>query len=316
MSKREELQEQLREELEEQLYAGRLLAHATTGGSLPDDMSMADWEAVGRVLAAQRDTNTWAIADWIRHVKWGARYGDGSRITGLSVQRLMNIASVARRFETSRRRENLSFYHHEVVARFEPETQDKWLDRAEASGWSGTRLATETGIQMGIHHGVEPLPRQRRKAAPRGFVFPKSSSATSAPAYLMDHFMRIQDQLGRLARSPVSLGASKLLVDLADEARDAAEPFVDALKRLGDAQDEMERKAREAASAAASAKRLADALEMERKAREAAQPELGEAAPIPASHATLAPDQERGRAGALTPLGRDTKGVSFRAGAD
>lgn len=41
---------------------------------------------------------------------------------------------MAERFELSRRRDNLSFGHHQEVAADPPEVADAWLDQAEAEG--------------------------------------------------------------------------------------------------------------------------------------------------------------------------------------
>jgi len=42
----------------------------------------------------------------------------------------MNMVYVASRFEISRRRENLSWSHHEAVVSLDPDEQDHWLDQA------------------------------------------------------------------------------------------------------------------------------------------------------------------------------------------
>jgi hypothetical protein len=52
---------------------------------------------------------------------------------GPKFQTCANAASVARAFETSRRREVLSFKHHAEVASLPPAEADELLDWAEAS---------------------------------------------------------------------------------------------------------------------------------------------------------------------------------------
>jgi len=47
---------------------------------------------------------------------------------------------VCSRFPRHRVRPNLSFSHHEAVAKLPVEEQDMWLDRAEAEGWSRDEL--------------------------------------------------------------------------------------------------------------------------------------------------------------------------------
>jgi hypothetical protein len=52
----------------------------------------------------------------------------------------MNMVYVASRFDFSRRRENLSWSHHETLAALEPDEQEGWLDRAEQHRWSVSDL--------------------------------------------------------------------------------------------------------------------------------------------------------------------------------
>ena len=48
-------------------------------------------------------------------------------------QTLMNWGWVAGKVATSLRREALSWSHHELIARYPPDEQKKWLDKAEIS---------------------------------------------------------------------------------------------------------------------------------------------------------------------------------------
>jgi hypothetical protein len=64
---------------------------------------------------------------------------------GPSFQTLMNASAVARRFETSRRREALGFSHHAEVAPLPAAQADALLDAAEAEGWSTRVLRAEVG---------------------------------------------------------------------------------------------------------------------------------------------------------------------------
>ena len=56
---------------------------------------------------------------------------------------IRNLASVARKIETSRRREVLSWDHHAAVASLASATGDELLARAEAGGWSRERMREE-----------------------------------------------------------------------------------------------------------------------------------------------------------------------------
>jgi hypothetical protein len=89
--------------------------------------------------------SSWWVGDWIRYgnAKFGERYVRAAKITGYDVQTLTNMVYVASRFEISRRRENLSWSHHETVAALEPDEQGHWLNRAIAEKLSVSDLRLE-----------------------------------------------------------------------------------------------------------------------------------------------------------------------------
>ncbi|HXA55222.1 MAG TPA: hypothetical protein VNV37_10170 [Solirubrobacteraceae bacterium] len=108
-------------------------------------MDLAEWTAAGRQLGAMGRCGPWRLGDWIRYgdLRFGQRYTQAARITGYDVQTLMNMVSVASSFEISRRRENLSWSHHETVAGLKPAEQDDWLERAEKERLSVADLRIE-----------------------------------------------------------------------------------------------------------------------------------------------------------------------------
>jgi len=108
-------------------------------------MEYPEWAAAGKRLGAAGRCVQWALGDWIRYGNsaFGERYARAARITGYDVQTLMNMVYVASRFEVSRRRETLSWSHHEAVASAEPEEQDYWLDKACAQRFSVSDLRLE-----------------------------------------------------------------------------------------------------------------------------------------------------------------------------
>jgi hypothetical protein len=78
--------------------------------------------------------NNWWVGDWVRYgnARWGEKYTEAARVTGLDAKTLRNIAYVASRFHLSRRRDNLSWTHHAELAALPPVQQDQWLDRARS----------------------------------------------------------------------------------------------------------------------------------------------------------------------------------------
>jgi len=105
-----------------------------TGWRLPTDMSQQEWMDAGRTLGRIERAVMWWIGDWWAYGEH--RYGDRKAIvgapewTGPSYQTCMNAASVCRSFETSRRREVLSFKHHAEVASLPKSEADRLLTAA------------------------------------------------------------------------------------------------------------------------------------------------------------------------------------------
>ncbi len=96
--------------------------------------------------------------------KWGDKYEHWIAVTGLEYQTLRNAGWIARKIELSRRRDTLTFEHHKLVARLEPDEQTRWLDLAEREGFSKRRLAkslllgrpaTDEDMDAGKDKGIE-----------------------------------------------------------------------------------------------------------------------------------------------------------------
>jgi hypothetical protein len=108
-------------------------------------LRIEDWVRHGRTLGAIGRGSGWWIGDWVRfgNARYGEKYDIAARITGYDTQSLMNMAYVASRFDSSRRREKLSFSHHAEVAALPLDEQERWLDRAERERLSCRRLRQE-----------------------------------------------------------------------------------------------------------------------------------------------------------------------------
>jgi hypothetical protein len=118
---------------------------SAVGWTPNEDMEYHSWILEGRRIGAMWRGSPWWIGDWIHYgsQKFGERYVQATRITGYDAQTLMNMVYVASRFEISRRRENLSWSHHETVAALAPRDQDRWLDQAAADRLSVADLRLE-----------------------------------------------------------------------------------------------------------------------------------------------------------------------------
>jgi hypothetical protein len=106
------------------------------------------------------------IGDAINYAngKYGEKYDRWRELTGLEYQTLMHATSIARKIEICRRRQNLTFEHHKLVAPLPPEEQTHWLDMAEREGFSKRRLAkslllgrpaTDEDMEAGKDCGIE-----------------------------------------------------------------------------------------------------------------------------------------------------------------
>jgi len=116
-------------------------AKATEVGLVPDPTAQPtflQWQADGARLLRLDRKLPWLIGDWIKYGerRWGETYAQAMDETDYSYSRLSTFAYVCRQVEFHRRRQELTFGHHEVVAPLEPKLQDTWLARAIAKKWS------------------------------------------------------------------------------------------------------------------------------------------------------------------------------------
>jgi hypothetical protein len=120
------------------------------------EMEFPEWAEAGRRLGVLGRCGQWGLGDWIRYgnSKFGERYAWAARVTGYDVQTLMNMVYVASRFEISRRRENLSWSHHETVASLRSEEQDYWLERAARDRLSISDLRVELRSTRRLSGGI------------------------------------------------------------------------------------------------------------------------------------------------------------------
>ncbi len=134
-------------------------------GWVPDsDLDLRQWQTVGRSLGRLGRYSKWWIGDWLLYARgqWGEMYTEAIKITGYDYGSLRNMASVAQKFNLSRRRDKLSWEHHATVGGLAPDEQDYWLDRAVALKWSREDLRTELhaaerlGVSQSASASAEP----------------------------------------------------------------------------------------------------------------------------------------------------------------
>lgn len=115
---------------------------SSVGLTIDPALPFERWEQMGLFIGRLREASLWWIGAWINHgeAAYGEKYAQALDATGLDYGRLRNIAHVEGRVALPRRRDNLSFYHHELVAKLPPREQTRWLDKAEKAEWSGREL--------------------------------------------------------------------------------------------------------------------------------------------------------------------------------
>jgi hypothetical protein len=113
-----------------------------TGVTFDPLLSFEEWRHLGGRIAMYSTASAWWLGDWLAfgQMKYGRRYREALGQTGLDYQTLRNYAMVARRFEPSRRRDNLAFQHHAEVCSLSDSEQDCWLDLALRNHWSKAEL--------------------------------------------------------------------------------------------------------------------------------------------------------------------------------
>ncbi len=106
----------------------------TTSLTLPDDVTQDELAEMGDILLRLQKSVQWWLGDWLNALEdreWGETYAALASKYSYEVVTLHNIASIAKRVDFSRRRESLSFGHHDAVASLKPAQQTRWLNFAE-----------------------------------------------------------------------------------------------------------------------------------------------------------------------------------------
>ena len=128
------------------------------GLDIPEGTSFEHWLALGKHLALTDNALAWRIGDW--WVYGEHRYGDRIAAVrtrgwnGPSFGACRNYAMVARAFETSRRRDVLSFSHHREVASLSPAEADQLLDWAEEPRRNGGKPRSTRELRSQVRSRV------------------------------------------------------------------------------------------------------------------------------------------------------------------
>jgi DNA modification methylase len=149
-----------------------------TGLLFSENTPQAVWESLTTRLIQKAERIHWALADALifGERKYGETYANAVKLTGMKAETLMNIASVGRKIETSRRREDVEFWDHREVAALPPKVADALLDDHVQQGWTRhelrdkarqkkTELAVEAARAMPLPHPSRIPPNIRVEVA-------------------------------------------------------------------------------------------------------------------------------------------------------
>lgn len=117
-----------------------------TGWTLPATMTEEDWKHAGAMLAKVEGAMNWWLGDWWAFGEHG--YGDRKALVesddweGPAYQTCVNASNVCEKFESNRRRLDVSFSIHAECASLPSDEADKVLDWCEAVLHQNGRLPT------------------------------------------------------------------------------------------------------------------------------------------------------------------------------
>lgn len=190
----------------------------------PDDRALTyrEWEQTGRVITAIYNATKFARGDWLLYGEgrgdWGQTYTQAIDESGLDIQTLQNEVWVAGAVETSRRRENLSWSHHQEIASLDPEQGDRWLDKAEK------KKLRSKDLRQAIQ--AERIEREGVSAAEAHAFFARLSRECSALIDAAGSMGGVKRLAGGLTRED-RLAYASALGRISDEFGDWAEVLVE-----------------------------------------------------------------------------------------
>ncbi len=148
--------------LHEQQGAVQLLLDLETAGAITltsltltdTEMEYDSFESVGAFLGWIKAWSSWAIGDWLNFGEgvYGERWAQAASKTRLSPDTLQHYQFVCRQIPESRRRIELSFSVHAVVARLNPKEQTYWLKKAVTKDWGEKELRSAIAAKRAETH--------------------------------------------------------------------------------------------------------------------------------------------------------------------
>jgi len=115
--------------------------------------------SIGRWLGIYHDASKWWIADWLIFGEgtYTERFWQAVEATGRSKGTVENWINVGTKVPPSRRREELTFTHHTIVAPLSPREQRRFLDKAVKENLSSRELNELVKATKELPPAEEPL---------------------------------------------------------------------------------------------------------------------------------------------------------------
>lgn len=170
----------------------------STGLLAPEDASVEDFEALAAVVFGLESSLQWIIGDMLVQIENRklSHIEAVAEIFGRSAKTLYNYSTVCRNVDFSRRRENLSFGHHEAVAALQADHQEFWLREASANGWSVSKLRQQMADRPALSSGGGTPQREIARFARKiGSIFTQSGRISQ---HKREEYLRYIDNMRRL----------------------------------------------------------------------------------------------------------------------
>jgi len=105
---------------------------------LPIDLEYDEWAHRGKMLLLLEKATAWWIGDWLNYgeAHYGEKYAQAVEATGKAPEALRKYQWVSEHMSPDRRREALTFGHHDAVAALPAAEADAILEEAEANDWT------------------------------------------------------------------------------------------------------------------------------------------------------------------------------------
>lgn len=161
---------------------------------IDDDVPIEEWIRIGDFLQMAQDSLNFWIGDWLAFGdrQYGEMYPQGiQEATGKTYEQLANCKYVATRVEADRRKDNLSWSHHAVVAKLEPDKQKEYLDMADKEGMSVEHL----------RHRIAKRELFSKPPCPHDVIICKKCKEVIEPIYALDAHSQKDVDAGELHRS-------------------------------------------------------------------------------------------------------------------